>query len=214
MPQSTDELTVTGKATFNGKINASNDALSAQTRATVLQQDANIRFPVNLTTLRVWDALHTNLPGTAATDDLALIGGTFGTAAPTIQAGDLKAAGATTRYARFTAVVPECFDAGQTVQVLITCGMTTTISDTTCTLDLECYKADKLGVVGSDLCSVAALTMNSLTFSEKTFTITSSGLAAGDVLDLRVAIACNDAATATAVIPTISNIDVTFDIKG
>jgi hypothetical protein len=214
MPQSTDELTVTGKATFNGKINASNDALTAQTRATVLQQDANVRFPIDLTTLCVWDAVHTPLPGTAAADDLALVGGTFGTAPPTVQAGDLKAAGATTRYARFAVIVPECYDAGQTVQLLISCGMKTTIADTSCTLDLECYKSDKLSGVGSDLCTTAAMTINSLTFSEKTFTITSSGLVAGDVLDVRIAIACNDAATATAVIPTISNIDRTFDIKG
>ena len=188
--------------------------ISSQTRASILKQDANAIFPVGLESLRVWNAYQTNLPGTAATDDLALIGGTFGTAPPTISAGDLKAAGATTRYARFQVQLPECYESGETVALSISAGMVTTIADTSCTVDVECYKIDKITGIGSDLCATAAVTINSLTFGAKTFTITPSGLVAGDVFDVRVAIACTDAATGTAVTPTIAAIDLLCDIKG
>ena len=188
--------------------------VSAQTRATILKQDANVIFPVNLATLRVWDAYQTNLPGTAATDDLALVGGTFGTAPPTLSAGDLKAAGATTRYARFQLNLPECYDAGETIKLTISAGMVTNVADTSCTLDVQCYKLDKITGIGSDLCATAATTINSLTFADIEFTITPTSLVAGDTFDVRIAIACNDAATGTAVTPTIGAIDLVCDIKG
>lgn len=188
--------------------------ISQQTRATILKQDADAIFPIRLTDLRVWDAFQTNLPGTAATDDLALIGGTFATAPPTISAGDLKNAGATTRYARFQMQLPECYDAGHTVTLAISAGMVTTVASASCTVDVECYKLDKVTGIGSDLCATAATTINSLVFGTKSFTITPSGLTAGDVFDVRIAIACNDSATVTDVTPTIASIDLKCDIKG
>lgn len=188
--------------------------VSVQTRATILKQEPNAIFPIALTSLRVWDAYATNLPGTAATDDLALSGGTFGTSPPTVTGGDMKALGATTRYARFQVQLPECYDSGETVTLRISAGMVTTVADTSCTVDVQCYKLDKITGIGSDLCATAATTMNSLVFGNKDFTITSSGLAAGDVFDVRIAIACTDAATGTAVTPTIASIDLLCDIKG
>ena len=208
MASTVDTLRVTESLTIGEA------GISAQTRASILKQDANVIFPVNLATLRVWDAYQTNLPGTAATDDLALIGGTFGTAPPTISAGDLKAAGATTRYARFQVNLPECYDDGETITLSISAGMVTTVADTTCTLDVECFKLDKITGIGSDLCATAATTINSLTFADIEFTITPTGLVAGDTFDVRIAIACNDAATGTAVTPTIAAIDLLCDIKG
>ena len=199
---------------LTGNLTVPNTGVSAQTRGSILQQDSGAIFPIDLTALRVWDAYHTVLPGTAASDDLALTGGTFGTASPTVDAGDLKAAGATTRYARFQVSLPECYVAGQTVTLSISAGMATTIADTSCTLDVEAYESDKEGGIGSDLCTTAATTINSLTFADVAFTITPGGLTAGDVLDIRIAIACNDGATGTAVTPTIGGIDLLCDIKG
>jgi len=199
---------------ISGTLAIKENGLSAQTRSSILKQDAAVPFPVLLTGLRVWDAFHTNLPGTAASDDLALVGGAFGTSPPVVSAGDLKAAGSTTRYARFQIVLPECYDAGETVTLALYAGMVTTIADTSCTIDIQCYKLDKASSIGSDLCTTSAMTINSLVFSAKSFTITSSALSAGDTLDVRVAIACNDAASATAVTPTIAAIDLLCDIKG
>ena len=199
---------------ISGTLAIKETGVSAQTRASILKQDALAIFPIRLTGLRVWDAFHTNLPGTAAADDLALIGTTFGSTAAVITAGDCKALGATSRYARFMVELPECYEAGETVTLSLSAGMVTTVASSSCTVDVECYKIDKITGIGSDLCTTSATTINSLVFAAKVFTITPSGLTAGDVLDVRLTIACNDAATGTAVTPTIAGIDLLCDIKG
>jgi len=187
---------------------------NAEVERTQLKQDPNVEFPVNLTDLRVHDALATVLPGTPSADDLGLDTGTFGTEAPHVTAGDLKAAGATTRYARFLLALPAEYDDGETVTVRINGHVETTVSDGTCTVDVEAYEvADDL-TVGSDLCTTGATSINSLTAADKDFTITPTGLVAGDVLDVRVAIACNDGATATVVEPVISKISLICDVRG
>lgn len=201
-----DDVTITGTLTV------AQNAISAQTRSTIMRQDANAIFPVPFTDLRVWDALATVLSGTSAADDLGLITGTFGTAPPTIGSGDVKAS-TTTRYARFQVALPECYDTGETVSISISAGMVTTVASSSCTLDVECYRLDKDAGIGSDLCSTAAQSINSLVFGDKVFNITSSGLAPGDILDVRITIACVDGATATAVKPTIGAIDLLADIK-
>lgn len=208
MASSFDDIRVTGN------IAVKDTGVSAQTRTSILKQDALAMFPVKFTDLRVWDAFQTNLPGTAATDDLALVGGTFATSPPTISAGDCKALGATSRYARFMVELPECYEAGETVIISLSAGMVTTVASVSCTVDVECYEIDKIGGIGSDLCTTSATTINSLVFAAKAFTITPSGLTAGDVLDVRITIAVNDGATGTAVTPTIAGIDLLCDIKG
>lgn len=188
--------------------------MAGQERSTLLNQNANVVFPIPWTQLRVWDAFATLLPATAAADDLGLYGGTFGTNPPMVKAGDCKALGATSRYARTQVIVPECYESGQTVQIVITAGMVTTVADASCVVDVECYRLDKISGISSDLCATAAQSINSLTFAAKTFAITPSLLVAGDVLDIRITITCTDAATATAVTPVIAGLDATFDIRG
>lgn len=208
MASTVDELRVTGSITIK------ESGITGQTRLTILKQDALAIFPVNMMDLRVWDAIQTNLPGTAATDDLSLVGVTFGSTAPRVTAGDCKALGATTRYARFMVRLPECYEAGETVTLSLSAGMATTVASVSCTVDIEAYEIDKIGGISADLCTTAAITINSLTFAAKAFTITPTALTAGDVLDVRITIAVNDAATVTAVTPTIAGIDLLCDIKG
>lgn len=208
MASTFDNITVTGTMTIP------EGGISAQTRSTILKQTDNAIFPIPFANLRVWDAYATNLPGTAAADDLALVGGTFATEPPMIQAGDCKALGATTRYARVQVIMPECYVAAETVKINISAGMETTVADTTCTVDVEAYRIDKISGIGADICTTAATTINSLTYGTKTFTINAASLAAGDVLDVRITVACNDAATGTAVTPTIAGLDLVCDIKG
>lgn len=181
---------------------------------TQLAQDDLVVNVIPMTSLRVWDALQTNLPGTAATDDLALIGGTFATASPKVSAGDLKAAGATTRYARFQVALPTNYVSGETVTLRLYCGMGTTVAGTSCTVDAQVYEADGAAGISADLCTTNAQSMNSLTFANKDFTITPTALVAGDVLDIRIAVACNDAATGTVVEPIVGKISLLTDVKG
>jgi hypothetical protein len=100
----------------SGSITVKSDGISAQDRSSILRQDANAIFPIDLTALRVWDAFATNLPGTAATDDLALVGGTFGTSPPVVSAGDLKAPLERLHDMHaFKCKLPECYDSGETI---------------------------------------------------------------------------------------------------
>lgn len=179
-----------------------------------LVQDNLKPYTIPWTWWRVFDALQTNLPGTAATDDLALIGGTFATASPSIQAGDLKAAGATTRYARAQIPLPAEYVAGETVVLRFHAAVQTTIADASCVLDVECFKTDEEVSISADLYAGAALDINSTTFADKDFAVTPTVLVPGDLLDVRIAITCTDAATGTAVIPTIGAAKLLADVKG
>ncbi len=208
MASTFDSITVTGTITVP------ETAVGAQLRTSVLKQDDNKVFPIPFTLLRIWDAYATNLTATANTDDLGLVGGTFGTAPPLVQAGDVRVLGATTRYARVQVIVPECYVAAETLTINISAGMKTTVADSSCTLDVEAYRLDKLSGISADLVTTAAMTMNSLTFSTKLFVVNAASLSAGDVLDVRITIASNDAASAGAVIPTLAAIDLLCDIKG
>src|SRR5690606_24078379 len=152
-----------------------------------------------------------NLPGTAASDDLAVATGTLGTHQPYITAGDLKAAGSTTRYARAIVPLPSNYETAETVVIRVYAGMQTTIADSSCNVDVEARMVAKDGTVSADLVTTAATSMNSLSAAAYDFAITSSGLEAGDMLDIRIAVVCNDAATGTAVISNIYQVELLSD---
>lgn len=205
---------IDGNLIISGNLQVDGSRLPALARSE-LAQDNFAAYGVPFSLLRIHDAFQTPI-STAASDDLGMsTGGTFGTNAPYITAGDLKATGATTRRARFVFTLPAEYVAGESVRISAHAGMITSVADTSCTLDFEAYRFDLDGTVGgSDLVSTAAMSINSLTFAERAFELTASGLAAGDVLDIRVSIACTDTATATAVIPSIAQIRLSLDIKG
>lgn len=199
-------LRVTGNLVVSGSKPA-----VARTDLTLEQATVHVIAP---TRWRVHDALQTNLPGTAATDDLALVGGTFGSASPTIQSGDLKALGvATTRYARCQVELPPEYVAGETVQLRASARMNG-VSDGTATLDLEAHQVDREGGVSSDLCATIAQDINAAPWADVTFTITATALTPGDLLDLRLAVTVNDAASGSAVVAEIGAVELLLDVKG
>lgn len=171
-------------------------------------------YALDLTSARVWDAVRDLLPAAAANDDLGLVTGTLGTDAPTLQAGDLKAAGATTRYCVLMRELPPEYVDGESVTLRISGGMKTTVSDGTATVDAQVYALDREGGVSADLCATAAQSINNLVFADLDFTITPTALSAGDVLMIRLAIAVDDSSTVTAVIGTVAAAELLLDIKG
>ena len=186
---------------------------SAAIARSKLEQNILMSYPVNLVDLRVWDAMQTNLPGTSANDDLALIGGTFASASPTIQTSDMKTLTAT-RYARCLMALPAEYDNGESVQIRFHAGMKTAVSDTTATVDVEAYESDRAEGISADLGTTSAQDINSLTFADKDFALTSTSLVSGDILDVRIAVAVNDAAGGTAVIAVLGSVELLCDIKG
>lgn len=203
------DLIVAGSLRLNGSITP------PLSKANVLALAELQPYPIPLTDFRVWDAMQTLLPGTPSADDLGLVGGTFGTATPSLRSEDLKAAGATNKRARVLVQLPWDYEAGQSITLRFKAGMITTVADTSATLDCEVYKlqSDPDDAIGSDLVSTAATTMNSTTFSDIDFVVSPSGLSPGDILDVRVTAAVNDGATATAVIAGITSAKLMVDVR-
>ena len=163
-------------------------------------------------TISPWDLrVHDSgavLPATAATDDLAVVLGTFGTNAPTVQGVDFGGTN-TTAYARLFYPLPANYVAGGAITVKAFAGMLTSLADNACTLDVEAYLMDTSDATeGDDLCATDAQSINSLTLAEKSFTITPTGLVAGDVLDIRLKVAGTDAGNAAAMAPVITKLSI------
>lgn len=203
-----DDFTAPSSSVGDDAINASNPITRAK-----LIQEALTPYTVDLTQLRVHDALHTNLPGAAANDDMGLITGTPGTHAPRLQGVDFGG-GSTDEKAAFVFALPAEYDAAETITIRVRAAMITTIANGTCTVDVECWKLDGDGAVGSDLCTTSAQSINSLTRANKDFTITPTGLAKGDQLMVRVSFAGTDSGDAGVMIPEISRIQMLLDIRG
>lgn len=181
-------------------------------RAQLTQEDLQ-PYTIPLTGLRVHDAMQTNLPGTAANDDMALITGTPGTDAPTLQGVDFGGT-STDEKAAFEFVLPPEYVSGETITLRVRAAMLTTVSDGTATVDVECWPASADGAAGSDICATAAQSINSLTPSNKDFTITPTGRAAGDRLIFRLSFGGSDAGNVGVMIPEISQVQVLLDVKG
>lgn len=168
---------------------------------------ATAEHKLKLTDARVHDALDDASPPTAANDDMAIVTGTPGTDAPTLQGVDF---GGTTsdEKAAFEFVLPRTYRAGSTVTVRARAGILTTVADDSLTLDCECWKDAGDGSVGSDICATAAQDINSLTMANKDFTITPTGLAPGDKLIIRLSFAGTDAGNVGVMIPEIQALAV------
>ncbi len=150
----------------------------------------------------------------ASPDDLQLTLGAFGTLPTYIGTGDVKAAGATTKYARVLLQVPLDFEANQTLTLRATAGMKTTIADGSATIDFECWRNDVDGTLGAgEMVTTSAQSINSVTAATKDFIIDPATLVAGDVLDVRVTIAVTDTATVTAVIGALWSLELLADLR-
>ena len=187
--------------------------VSAEFQPTTFASRLLSLFPIPLQDARVHDAPDTFLPTTSATDDLGLTIGVFGTNGILIQTSDLKSAGATTRYCRWPQVqVPNNYHTAQSAFIRLYAAMLTTVSDGTATVDVEAYVSDGVGGLSADKCATAAQSMNSLTPANLDFDLGST-LLPGDILDVRITVAVNDGAGATAVIANIGRAYLAVDTR-
>lgn len=181
-------------------------------RSSITQQDL-VSYPIAIGEFRVWDAPSTvAVAATGANDDLAVVYNTFLTAAPTIETGDLKNAGATTRKVGFQFQLPVEYVAGQTITLRINAGMKTTVASVSATVDAQV--ANITNDATADICATSAASINSLTPANKDFTITPTNAEPGDVLDVVLSVAVNDSGTGTAVIGQINSVAFLLDVKG
>jgi predicted RecA/RadA family phage recombinase len=178
-----------------------------------LGQDDLAPYAIPLSAYKVWDAPFTNVVSTTgANDDLALVYGTFGTAASGLETGDLKnVAGPTTRKVGFQFPVPVEYVAGETITLRINCGAKTTVASTTLSVDAEVTRDAAPNV---DICATAVQSCNSLTAANKDFTLTPTNVVPGDLLNVVISMIVADTATATAVIGRINKVEMLMDVKG
>lgn len=176
-------------------------------------QQEQKRYPIPLTSLKVWDAMHTTLPGTPASDDCALVTGTPGTDVPTIQTTDPGGTSVTQKFAYEFTLPPE-YVAGEAVSIQAYGACLTTVADGTCTVDFAAYKASTTGSAGSDLVSTAAQSINSLTHAAVTFNLTTSSLSPGDKVVVVGTMAANDAGNLGAMVPELASLDMLVQVKG
>ncbi len=170
-------------------------------------------FTVPWTLWRVWNAVTTNLPASSGDDDLSLVGGTWTTDVPSIQTEDFGGA-SSVQYARAQIQLPWDYLTGQTVKLRFHAGALTTLPDTTCDLDVICYKSDEESLVDAgDICATAAQSIKSLTFADIDFTITPTTLAPGDLLDVRVSITYVDAGDLGTMVGCIGAVQLLCDVR-
>jgi len=203
----TGEMTVGEGTVTNAAISATADIARSK-----LAQEIKT-YTVPLTSLRRWDHMGVVLPEAATEDDMGLVTGTPGTDVPTVQGVDF---GGTTsdEKAGFEFVLPAEYDAGHTITLRLRAAMLTTVADTSCTVDANCYKSDRDGAAGADLCATAAQNMNNTTPANYDFTITPTGLTAGNRLVFVLAFAGTDGSNAGVMIPEISEIELLLDVRG
>jgi hypothetical protein len=173
-------------------------------------------FPIKLTDFRKFDDMAVVLPSAGLTDDLGLIEGSVTVGTTSLQTENLATLGATTHNARVIVHLPWCYVDGNTATLRFHAGMLTTAADNTATLDCIVYKniADlNNDAIGSDLVTIGAQTINSTTFANIDFPLTASGLVAGDVLDVVIQTAVNDAASGTTVIAAITSAHLLCDVR-
>lgn len=176
-----------------------------------LAQDDLQPYAIPMEQARIHDNIVANLGATAiSADDLILTAGTFGTDAVKITATDFGGTSAT-QYARFRVPVPVEYVAGQTINLRINAGMVTTVADTSCFLDVECFR---MAAPSTDICATAQQSMNSLSAANLDFVLTPTNVVPGDILDIRVKIAGVDGGNAGVITPTINSITLLADIKG
>lgn len=166
-----------------------------------LEQDADQLMTIAIPEWRIFDAFGSTLPNAGASDDLGVYGGTVGTNAPYIGTGDVKTTDVT-RKARVLIPVRNEFVLEGAMYIRARAGMVTTVAGTSATIDFSAYKCSGAVTGGSDLVTTAAQSINSLTWADYDFAISTAGLVAGDELDILATIAITDSGsgTVTAVI--------------
>uniref|UniRef100_A0A6M3ILY7 Uncharacterized protein n=1 Tax=viral metagenome TaxID=1070528 RepID=A0A6M3ILY7_9ZZZZ len=153
--------------------------VNSKPRANFAQEDT-VPYLIPLTAFRWADGSIPNTTGAAGNPKLVM--GGYGSGTGIFQGEDAQAA-LKTETLTFDFAIPECYVASETVAVAVYARFNDagTNTESTKTIDLECYEVAGAGTAGSDLCATAIQTLTA-TMAAYSFTITDAGLSAGDLL--------------------------------
>lgn len=114
----------------------------------------------------------------------------LGDAVGEVVKGNASNNNAKTDFAAYQLVLPADYKAGGTVTVILRVKKDTTLATVSDTCDVIAKLVGD-GAVGSDICATAAQQVT-VAYANYSFTITPTGLVAGDVLDLRISLNSDD----------------------
>lgn len=137
--------------------------------------------------------------------------GTLGSAAP-IVVGEAASGNTKTDKARFQFSLPAEYVAASAITLRVKC-RSSVAATVSATIDASAYKSDGAAGVGADLVTTSIITL-STTYTNRDFTITPTGLAAGDVLDIELVGVCTDTGGTTGAIIQIGAVAMLLNIKG
>lgn len=142
---------------------------------------------------------------------LGLTIGTHGSATPKL-VGEAASGNSKSNSGRVQFALPPEYVSGETITLRVRARITGNVQVAQ-TVDALVFKSDEAAGVGSDLCATAA---QSLTTSAANydFTITPTGLAAGDTLDVLITAAANDTGASNNRFIEIFRVAMLLDIKG
>lgn len=179
-------------------------------RANAFQEDSQeIRVPLG--DLRNADG--TLFPATTpGSGQYALISGGWGTGGTKLN-GEAASGNTKTSTAKLTFAVPQNYVAGTNMTLKITARVSA-VANTTANIDAACFKSNEQGgVSGSDLVTTTVITHNSVTWTEHSFTITSSAISPGDELDIYIRHSVDDSGGATGAKAEIGGVLVSMSTK-
>lgn len=142
---------------------------------------------IQLSSLRVHDAFATNLPSTAAADDLGLVLGTYGTNRTEVHYGD-AAAGTISRLAACLVTVPADYRPGTALSVVVP-WTRDNAAQVSATVDIEVWREAAPTV---DINSTAAVDINGAASGTATFVLTTTSVVPGEQLKIRITGAADD----------------------
>ena len=145
-----------------------------------MEQENTVRYSIPLTAFRWADGSIPNTTGAAGKPKVVM--GGYGSGTGIFQGEDAQSSAKTETLA-FDFAIPECYVAGQTVQVSVTARYNDAGSNTVAQKSLDCegYEVTEAGTAGSDLCATAAQTLTG-SMAAYTFAITADNLSAGDLI--------------------------------
>ncbi len=204
-----DDVRLSGPLNVGGVTTTSN----LWTRDQLVQNNLFV-YPIPFENWRIWNANQSTIPNPSASDDIGYYGGTFASASPSLQTYDVKTVGATNLYARTTVILPAEYVAGESVTLRFHAGALGAVADTTMTLDVQAFLSDDEAGIGSDLYTGAAWDINNTTMADKDYSLSPGTLSPGDILDIRINIAPNDASGGSSVAGIIGKASLLCDVKG
>lgn len=160
-------------------------------------------YAIPLNQAKVHDAVKTDIPDTPSNDDLGLAEA-VGSAIVGVQTNGGGTA-TSTGYATFFFALPAEYVSGGAITVRVRAKVTA-LSEVSETVDCEVKKVGD-AAVGSDICATAAQALTAA-YANYDFTVTPTGLAPGDILQIRLALATNDTGGTQNATPSIAKVEV------